>query len=76
MQGAGAKTNTTLDKGFKGLKKTVKRFALGMLSVRSVISLISKAMRSYLSTNDERIKKYQIFWDNFSTSDGKISSII
>ena len=60
LQGAGAKTNTTLDKGFKGLKKTVKRFALGMLSVRSVISLISKAMRSYLSTNDAANKKYQI----------------
>ena len=60
LQSAGAKSSTAISDGFKKSKKSLKRFTLGLLSVRSAISLISKAMRSYMATNDEANKKYQI----------------
>lgn len=43
--------------------KSIKRFALGLLSIRTAISLVSKAMQSYLSYDTQLSNSIQNCWN-------------
>ena len=56
------KTNNKMSKGFKKNANNLKRFALNLLSVGSLLAVVSKASSTYLSENEELGKKLQSVW--------------
>ena len=60
MQGKAKTTGNTVDNSFKNGLKSVKRFVLGLVSVGSVYALISRGIQSYLATNEEAQRKYEL----------------
>lgn len=60
------KTNTfgnTLGKTFSNGISSIKKFALGLLSVRTAFSVVSKAMQSYLSYDTQLSDSIQNCWN-------------
>lgn len=56
---AGSKISGSFSKGIK----SIKSFALGLLSVRTAVSLVSKAMQSYLSYDTQLNDSLQNCWN-------------
>ena len=48
---------------FKNGIKSIKKFALGLLSVRTAVSMVSKAMQSYLSYDTQLANSVQNCWN-------------
>lgn len=62
LAGLGGKFKNVLS-GSKNLGKTFKKFALGLLSVRTAVSMVSKAMQSYLSYDTQLANSVQNCWN-------------
>ena len=53
--------------GFENLYKSAKKFALGLLSVRTAYTIISKASSSYLATDDKTTNQLEANWVGLGT---------
>lgn len=51
-----------MDKKLKVASRRIQRYALSLLSIRTVYSLVSKASSSYLSTDQKRAEKISNVW--------------
>ena len=60
LQKTTEKTGNTTSNTFKKSLKSVRRFVLGIISVGSIYALVSRGMQSYLQTNDDAQKKYEL----------------
>lgn len=58
-KGLGKSFTSTFNNGIK----SIKRFAMGLLSVRTAVSMVSKAMQSYLSYNTQLSNSIQNCWN-------------
>lgn len=56
------KPSEQMSRNLKKSANNMKRFALNLLSVGSLLALVSKASSSYISQNDELAKKLQSVW--------------
>jgi len=54
-------------KGFDNLYKSAKKFALGILSVRTAYTIISKASSSYLATDEKTTSQLEANWVGLGT---------
>lgn len=55
-ENVGSSTNNSFNKGLKA----VRRFVFGLVSAGSAFALISRGIQSYLQTNEEAQKKYEL----------------
>jgi len=69
---AGEKTG----RGFESGLKSLKRFALGLFSIRSAFSMISRASNAYLSQNETTANKLNAIWIALGNAIGPIIEII
>lgn len=58
-KGLGKSFTSTFNNGIK----SIKRFAMGLLSVRTAVSMVSKAMQSYLSYDTQLSNSIQNCWN-------------
>lgn len=57
-----AKANKTNDVGFKNALSSLKKFALGLIGIRGLYSLASRASSAWLSQDTELAQKFQNIW--------------
>lgn len=53
--------------GFENLYNTAKKFALGLLSVRTAYTILSKASSSYLATDEKTTRQLEANWVGLGT---------
>lgn len=56
-----------MSNGFEGLYKSAKKLALGVLSVRTAYSILSRASSAYMSADTETTNKLQANWVGLGT---------
>lgn len=50
------------ENGFKNMLKSAKKFALGLISIRGVYSILSKASQAYMQTDEASSKQMEANW--------------
>ncbi len=53
---------SSLSRKFEGDMKSIKRFAMSLIGVHTIWSLVSRATSSYMSTNDKLTKQMEANW--------------
>lgn len=56
-----------MDKGFKKLYKSARNLALGILSIRTAYTILSRASSAYLASDSETTSKLQANWVGLGT---------
>lgn len=54
-------------KGFEDMFKSAKRFALGLISVRGVYTILSKASQAYMATDEKTTQQMEANWVGLGT---------
>lgn len=54
-------------KGFEDMFKSAKRFALGLISIRGVYTILSRASQAYMSTDEATTKQMEANWVGLGT---------
>lgn len=59
--------NNGKNNGFEGMMKSVKKFALSLISIRGVYALLSKASQAYMQTDETTTKQMEANWVGLGT---------